>query len=574
MKLNNIVLILFLFLVTITVAQNNDKKKIDSIAKSISDKAWSFIEKESDSTLYYVDKGIVFSKENNSKYGEVVNLEVKALYLETVENDYKTSAKTYLEAITLAEKHYEDFLPMLYSGLSNLYNRTTDFERALVYAKKAVKHSKENTRMESGTMLNMAIILTDLEKFDEANKTFKSILKSNKLNPWGLIIAKSGLASNLTDQGKHTEAIALYKETIETDSLKGNKKFRRFYAAIIDISVEIKDKKTVNQYLSIYKKSTETETTLDNKSYYYLTYSSALQLLGDYKNSIIYKDSVIEVNEKLFKKKYDESIVDADTKYQTEKKEEQIKTEKGKRKFWLILSSLSFLTLLIVAFLLIKNNQKRKQLVLSKKSLETALNQRNMLLRETHHRVKNSFQMVSSLLQLQAQGSKAEGAVKALDNAVQRVNSMIILHQQLYAKDDILGIDLKIYINDLTTEIIRSYQTKKININQQVLTTSVNIDTATSIGLLINELATNSIKHAWNDDSVAKIITIQIEESNNTLNFKMFDNGTNKKDTTIKSGYGSELIEILIDRLEATKLQTEQQGFALHLKIPIFNNEV
>ena len=54
----------------------------------------------------------------------------------------------------------------------------------------------------------------------------------------------------------------------------------------------------------------------------------------------------------------------------------------------------------------------------------------------------------------------------------------------------------------------------------------------------------------------------------------MFDNGTNKKDTTIKSGYGSELIEILIDRLEATKQQTEQHGFALHLKIPMLNNEV
>ena len=76
-----------------------------------------------------------------------------------------------------------------------------------------------------------------------------------------------------------------------------------------------------------------------------------------------------------------------------------------------------------------------------------------MLLRETHHRVKNSFQMVSSLLQLQAQGSEAEAAVTALNNAVERVNSMIVLHQQLYAKDNLLGVDLKVYVNDLINEI-------------------------------------------------------------------------------------------------------------------------
>jgi two-component sensor histidine kinase len=568
-----IILVFLLFSFSLS-AQKKNNEKIDSIAKSISDKAWSFINKESDSALYYANKGIQYSKENNSKQGEVVNLEVKGLYYEQVKNDYKKAVNAYLEGISLAEKHYPVFLPMLYSGLSNLYNRTKDLKRALFYAEKAVTHSEENTRMKSGTMLNLAIMQSDLNNFEEANKTFSAILKKNKLNPWGLIIAKAGIASNFSKQKKYKEAIVLYKETILTDSLNGNNRYRRYYEGIIDNSIELGNKNTVEKYLPIFKKSFRERKSLEEKMNYFTTISNSYHLLEDYKNASIYKDSLISVNLELHEKQYDKGIVDADIKYQTEKKEAQIISETGKRKFWLISAFLSFTILTITIISLYKNIQKRKQLSESKKLLETSLNQRNMLLRETHHRVKNSFQMVSSLLKLQAKGSKAEGAVLALDNAVQRVNSMIILHQQLYAKDNILDINLNKYIKDLITEIIRSYETENIIINQQISSINVNIDTATSIGLLINELATNSIKHAWDKDFMDKKITIQIDTKDEILNFIMFDNGTNTNEKLTNPGYGSELITILIKRLKAVKLESDKNKFSIRLEIPIKKNDV
>ncbi|MCI2227837.1 hypothetical protein MC378_01575 [Polaribacter sp. MSW13] len=571
--IQTIVLLLLCFFQTNTHGQEKEPTKTDSIARAISNKAYSFINSESDSALFYANKGIAYAKKNNSKRGEILNLEVKGLYLEQVKNNYKEAANAYLKAISLAEAHYIDFLPMLYSGLSSLYVRTKDFKRAVIYAQNAVDHSPEDSRIKSGTMLNLAIILGDLNKFDEANKIFKAILKTNKLYPWGLVLVKSGLAGNLSKQQKYKEAIALYKEAIETDSIKGNKKYRRLYQGIIENSIEINNKKNVTDYISVFKKSFQNLTSLNDKKHYYSTISNALHFLEDYKKSNIYKDSLIEVNEKLFEKKYDTGIVDAEIKYQTVKKDAQIKSEIEKRNFWLLLTSLSFLILCIVIFSLYKNAQKRKQLIASKKLLETTLKQRNMLLRETHHRVKNSFQMVSSLLKLQARGSKAEGAVKALENAVQRVNSMIILHQQLYAKENILGIDLKIYVKDLITEITRSYEVSQIKIDQNIVSINVNIDIATSIGLLINELATNSIKHAWSKDFENKTITIQINKLDKILDFKMFDNGNNTKEISTKSGYGSELIAILIKRLKASKLPENQNNYSIHLEIPFVDNE-
>ncbi|WP_397445509.1 sensor histidine kinase [Polaribacter sp. R77954] len=188
-----------------------------------------------------------------------------------------------------------------------------------------------------------------------------------------------------------------------------------------------------------------------------------------------------------------------------------------------------------------------------------------MLLKETHHRVKNSFQMVSSLLQLQAQGSEAEVAVTALNNAVQRVNSMIVLHQQLYAKDNLLGVDLKVYITELINEILGSYSSENINFKSKIVSSILDIDTATSIGLLVNELATNSIKYAWDSSTKEKNITLDINLKNKEFHFTMFDNGVSKKTATTKENYGSELIEILIERLEAEKLPFAKNDFGLNI---------
>ncbi|MFK8060434.1 MAG: histidine kinase dimerization/phosphoacceptor domain -containing protein [Polaribacter sp.] len=558
------ILLLLLFATSIYAQKN----KFDSIATYYSNKAWDLYETQNDSTIYYANKGIAYSKSNGSTIGEILNLEIKGIYFEEVKNDYDKASELYFKAIEIAEKNHKKYVSSLYNNLCIMYITKKDYSKAALYGKKAVETSSyiKGTRSEAKAYVNLGIAQSLLGKFEEANHTLNFFLKLKVLSLFEQNIANLRIAKNYRLQKKYLKAQPLLLKVIKYDSLKGQRKYNLDYAELVQNLIDLKDKKNINKYLHILKNSFKEEKNLDAKTAFYETMSKASIFLNEPNKAIKYQTDLLAIKDSLNNRLNKKQILELETKYQTKKKEEQIIDEKSKRQFWLGISIIAFVILILVIVLLSKNSKKRKLLKQNKIELEKLLNQRNMLLKETHHRVKNSFQMVSSLLQLQAQGSKAESAVKALDNAVQRVNSMIVLHQQLYAKDDLLGVDLKVYINDLINEILSSYSSKNINIKSNIVSTILDIDSATSIGLLINELATNSIKYAWDKNTSEKMITLHIDVKDDEFRFKMFDNGTSIRTKNTQQNYGSELIEILIERLDAEKLESSENDFGVHLK--------
>lgn len=569
-------LFFLLFIAFQANAQRKLENKYDSVAVTFARKSYSFIDKQSDSALFYANKGIEYSKKNGSHLGQLLNMENKAIFYEVVKNEYDIAAEIYFKAIKIAEEKEKGYLSTLYNNLSILFTTAKNYEKAAFYGKKAVETSvkKLGYLQEESALINLGIVQSLQKKYDKANQTFNRALSLKKIPAYETsnyyLNVKNDIyyriAKNHKEQENYAEAQSLFIKTIALDSLKGQRIFAENYMQLIENSILMKDRKAVEKYLPLLNKSIEKERSLNNKKEAYKTLALVHNFLGKPKKAYEYQEKLLATNDSLNARLSKKQINELETQYQTKKKEEQIIEEQSKKKLWSYISIFAFIILLIVAVLLFKNSQKRKQLNANKIELEKLLNQRNMLLKETHHRVKNSFQMVSSLLQLQAQGSKAEVAVKALDNAVQRVNSMIVLHQQLYAKDNLLGVDLQVYINDLVNEILGSYSSENIRINNNVVSTILDIDTATSIGLLVNELATNSIKYAWEKDTSEKIITLDIDINNDEIHFKMFDNGTSKKTKNTKQNYGSELIEILIERLDAEKLEFSENDFGLYLK--------
>ena len=553
----------FLLIGFATFAQ---QKSVDSIATSFSNKAWSYFEIQNDSALYFADKGIKYSKENKSTIGQILNLEIKGIYLEEVKNEYSKASENYFKAIEIAEKYQQKYVSSLYNNLCIMYIATKDYKKAELYGKKATETSKyiKGTRAEAKAYVNLGIAQSLLKKYDEATITFNYFLSLKVLSQFERNIANLRIAKNYKEQKQYKKAQPLLLKVVAPDSLKGQRNYNLDYSELIKNSIQLKDKKTILKYLTAFKNSFKNEKSLEYLDSFYETLVEVSVFLNNKNDAFLYQQKSLKLKDSLNSKKYNKQIAELETQYQTKKKEAQIITEKNKRMLWIYISIFAFISLLFVAILLQKNSKKRKLLRKNKVDLENLLNQRNMLLKETHHRVKNSFQMVSSLLQLQAQGSKAESAVKALENAVQRVNSMIVLHQQLYAKDNLLGVNLKVYVNDLVQEILTSYASEKLNINQSISSIIVDVETATSIGLLINELATNSIKHAWKSSDIDKKISIDIFEKDNTIHFKMFDNGI-ENTTTLTQNYGSELIEILIDRLDAEKQVFSENQFSLYL---------
>jgi two-component sensor histidine kinase len=134
--------------------------------------------------------------------------------------------------------------------------------------------------------------------------------------------------------------------------------------------------------------------------------------------------------------------------------------------------------------------------------IKASLREKEVLLKEIHHRVKNNLQTIVSLLNLQAGYSKDKLAVEVFKNSQERVRAMALIHERLYESRDLSQIDFQGYIHSLVAHLFESYSLKPdyVQLKMQVEDVALDIDTAIPLGLLINELVSNALKHAFPND--------------------------------------------------------------------------
>ena len=139
--------------------------------------------------------------------------------------------------------------------------------------------------------------------------------------------------------------------------------------------------------------------------------------------------------------------------------------------------------------------------------LKQALSEKEMLLKEVYHRVKNNLQVVSSLINLQARNVKNEAAADLLKQSADRIKAMALLHEKLYQSKDLAKIDFNTYIHSLVDHLLFSYGAHlgKIKLSMKIDEVFLDVDTAIPCGLIINELLTNALKHAFPDDRHGEI---------------------------------------------------------------------
>lgn len=206
---------------------------------------------------------------------------------------------------------------------------------------------------------------------------------------------------------------------------------------------------------------------------------------------------------------------------------------------------------------------KLNEEILERKKVEekvrAALKEKEILLKEIHHRVKNNLQVISSLLYLQSLNLKDEELHNIFKESQERIKCMALIHEKLYKSQDISSINFGDYIRSLVEEIKYSFQKEKQNINTIVEVEDINLslDTALSCGLLINEIVTNSFKYAFPDDFInknsdltLKVIMKKIEGSKYFLSIS--DNGIGMpKDIDIDKieSLGLKLIYSIVEQL-------------------------
>ncbi|AUT01898.1 histidine kinase [Nostoc sp. CENA543] len=159
-------------------------------------------------------------------------------------------------------------------------------------------------------------------------------------------------------------------------------------------------------------------------------------------------------------------------------------------------------------------------------NLRNALAEKEVLLKEVHHRVKNNLQIVSGLLQLQSQNLKEPELIKTLRDSQNRIESISMVHKNLYTSTNIGQIDIAAYIENLVTSILISYHIApgRVTVETNISPIDMNIDQAIACGLIINELISNSLKYAFNEQEIGKI-TIDLCSIDNNIEMIVQDNG-------------------------------------------------
>lgn len=192
---------------------------------------------------------------------------------------------------------------------------------------------------------------------------------------------------------------------------------------------------------------------------------------------------------------------------------------------------------------------------LAEQNIEASLVGKEVLLREIHHRVKNNMQVISSLLNFQTRYVNDKQFIGILNESQNRIKSMALIHEKLYRSSDLSNIDFNDYINSLAGDLFKFYGSDagRIALNIDMDNFAFEVDTAIPLGLLVNELLTNSLKHAFPDGRRGEIhVTLRKMETDGSYNYELTvsDNGVGipeDLDVTKTRSLGLQLIKTLTE---------------------------
>ena len=299
--------------------------------------------------------------------------------------------------------------------------------------------------------------------------------------------------------------------------------------------------------------------------------SEALSAHKLYDLALTFKQNLIFLTRKTYSEDLAKTLASYETAQAVKQKNLEITFEQKKSRLTKIIAVLIGVLFIISIFILFKFRNQSKLLKAKNKLIKKTLKEKELLVKEVHHRVKNNFQVVSSLLELQSRGIEDKKALELANEGKNRVKSMALIHQKLYQNDTGL-VDFDEYIRQLVKEL-SSLNTdgKEVETNIESKHMFFDVDTAIPLGLIINEIITNSYKYAFSKDK-NNTLDISIQKgSDEDYTLTISDNGPGI-DSSVElrkaKSLGLRLITRLVKQLQGTLEQTNSEGakFIIHFK--------
>ena len=193
---------------------------------------------------------------------------------------------------------------------------------------------------------------------------------------------------------------------------------------------------------------------------------------------------------------------------------------------------------------------------LANEQLKISLKEKEALLKEVHHRVKNNLQIITSLLSLQSNGIEDVRYANMIKDSQNRIKSMALVHELLYKSKDLSRIDISEYLNSLTTNISRSYShsTGHVTLYTDIEEIRIDVDRAVPLGIIVTELVSNAYKYAFPEGMKGEI-RVELHRKEKKIILVISDNGVGLPDCfqiEKTSTLGLQLVELLTQQIDGT----------------------
>lgn len=525
-----------------------------------------------DSTFFYCHKALGIAKAvGDSAILASLYTNLGRLYVEQGRFDEAYEAQFAALAIDEAKK---DSIGMGYSyvGIGISYGKQGKYDKSIYYYKKSaiMRAAMGQTARLANTYNSLGISYEMIGKYDSSlyfhgkslELTVSTIGKAESYINVASVYSK--LEKNDTSLLLTKKALRIYEDLNSQPSIG---------TATLNIGVlynKLGRFREASNYLEKAKPLVEKYGYISEIKILYNTLQDVNRGLRNYAKAYSYLVDYKQLTDSVNSTENATALEAIEGKYETEKKDKQIaELELEKKTAALALSQadnernilIAFISILAVAaaLLFILFRQKRKSLA-----------EKDLLLKEIHHRVKNNLQVISSLLNLQSESLDSEVAREAVKEGQHRVKSMALIHQKLYSADDVRGVDVQDYMENLSSELFRAFGVDQEKVGVEVNTSGLklDIDTVIPLGLIVNELITNAIKYAFQDIEQG-LLRIKMVEQGENLSVVVQDNGKGFDKATMENtnSFGWKMIKSLCRKLKAEISVRNDRGTEVELML-------
>lgn len=455
--------------------------------------------------------------------------------------DYENAEKFFIDALKVYEKKNEDAtLALIHNNLGGIYKMMDLDEKSFQSYKQALqlRIKIKDQRGIATTLNNIGAFYKKHGQIDSATYYFNQSLK---------LIEKVGDQIGIAHASCNIGEIAIAQNDLPKAIQMGEKALKIGQ----DLGAHMIIEQAAGLLERVYQQSGDWKKAYEMQKLYHET---TLKIKGEEARKAAMK-------------------LEIQYEYENKKELDRIRSEKQKiladNKAFIQNVTIYFISFLfIIGIIFTVLLYRRYRVILGqKKIIEKQNNERKTMLQEIHHRVKNNFQIISSMLRLQTINKPNEEVKLAFDEAINRIHTMSTVHEIIYKQESLDKVNPNDYLKNLVRNLSRSFDTQNTKIEIHSCTDPLELDQTIPLGIIVNELITNSFKHAFNDEIKNPTIFIDLEKDNKLFVLTYCDNGVGFDPLNHKNSFGLELIETMVHQISGKMFFTSEPEWPTKFKV-------